>query len=357
MGSNNNNDDDDNNNNKRNNNEDDGKWGSKPKKLVSKEMQDALELRRDEQNLFARFKNVAADALEQMSRQEERDGGGAKKKFQMGEEESRIIQNLSGVGLMEGVAAGILTFVVLRRGPIYIGRWVRRRQMAQYHQQPPPSSSPPPPASNGYQFSDPNASTSNNPFQRAASLTQEFPKSGSFFLRSIWFMFDFTLSLMMAASTSMLYTDTDKIRQQVIDMPLVQGTSLTSQALCDPIIKELAKIRQEHDPTFERLDELNKTESPTPASTYLDNIVHFAENCERRRFEERKLRQERGLSSKDSIEIPSPGVSRDGPRLVVKDNEEEVVVYDDGTEEPISDAQFGQNTSWDSDFGSNDKSF
>jgi hypothetical protein len=332
----------------------DGKWGSSPKKLVSKEMQDALKRRRDEQNLFARFKNVASDALEQMSRQEERDGG--KKKLQMGEEEARIIRNLNGVGLMEGAAAGVLTFLVLRRGPVYIGRWVRRRQMAQYHQQPPPSSSSPPPSSNGYQFSDPNLA-SNNPFQRAASPRQEFPRSGSLFVRSIWFMFDVTLSLMMAASTSMAYTDTDKVRQQVIDMPLIQGTSLASEALCDPIVRELAKIRHERDPTFERLDKLNEIGSPTPASAYLDNIVHFAENCERRRFMERKLRGERGLSPTEQVQIPVPGVPRDGPRLVVKDDDQEVVVYDDGTEEPFSDSQFGNDMSWDSDFGSKDKSY
>ncbi|KAG7366476.1 hypothetical protein IV203_029146 [Nitzschia inconspicua] len=337
-----------------NSKDNEGKWGSSPQKLVSKEVQDALKMRRDEQNLFGRFKNVAADALEQMSRQEEREGG--KKKFQMGEEESKIIQNLNGVGLMEGAAAGMLTFLVLRRGPVLIGRWVRRRQMAQYQQyRQPPSASSPPTASDGYKLSNPTNSA--NPFQRAAHSRQEFPRSGSFFVRSIWFIFDVTLSLMMAASTSMAYTDTDKIRQQIIDMPLVQGTSLTSQALCDPIVQELRKIRKEQDPTFERLDKLNQTGSHTPASVYLDNIISFAENCERRKFVEHKLRQERGLSSDDLVDIPSPGVPRDSPRLILNDIDQEMVMYDDGTEEPISDPRFEHDMSWDSDYERNDKSF
>jgi hypothetical protein len=51
----------------------DGKWGSSPNKLVSKEMQDALKLRRDEQNLFARFKNAA---IQKMSREDEENEGG-----------------------------------------------------------------------------------------------------------------------------------------------------------------------------------------------------------------------------------------------------------------------------------------
>jgi hypothetical protein len=340
-----------------NNQTHDGKWGSSPNKLVSKEMQDALKLRRDEQNLFARFKNAAIHALEKTSREDEENEGGINN-LRMGMEESRIVRNLNGVGMLEGLAAGILTFFVLRRGPVYVGRWVRRRQMAQYqhHQQSPSSSSlQPPPSGSGYRFSDPNATTT-NPFHRSFNPAQEFPRSGSFVVRSIWFMFDVTLSLMMAASTSMAYTDTDKIRQQVIDMPLIQGTSLTSEALCDPIVRELAKTRQEHDPTFERLHKLNKTGCPTPASIYLNNIIHFAENCERRLFMERKIREERGLLATDKVEIPVPGVPRDGPRLVVTDADGiEKLVYDDGTVEPFSDSQFQDNMSWVSDFDSNDK--
>lgn len=168
-------------------------------------------------------------------------------------------------------------------------------------------------------------------------------------------MFDVTLSLMMAASTSMAYTDTDKIRQQIIDMPLVEGTSLTSDALCDPIVKELAKIKQEKDPTYKRLQALNKDGNPTPASTYLDNIEKFSENCERRRYMERRITKEQGLlqsssTKHDPIEIPSPGVPKDSPRLVVE-NHQEIVVYEDGTEEPFGDGfseagGFGPDMSW-----------
>jgi hypothetical protein len=324
------------------------KWGSSPKKLVSKEMQDTVKLRRDEQNLIARFKSAAVNAIERMSRQEDNDGGMTN--FQMGIEELRIIRSLNCIGIVEGLASGLLTFFVLRRGPVYAGRWVRRRRMVKYqqHQYPPPSGS-------GYIFSELNP-TETNPFQRDFHRGQEFPRSGSFLVRSIWFMFDVTLSLMMAASTSMAYTDTEKFRQQIIDMPLIQGTSLTSEALCDPIVRELAKTRKENDPTFERLQELNETGSPTPASTYLDNIIHFAENCERRRLMERKIRKERGLSKTDQVEIPIPGVPRNGPRLVTTENDSiELVVNDDGTVEPFSDTQSENYWIWDSDFESNDK--
>jgi hypothetical protein len=331
--------------------EGDGKSNSSPKNLVSKDMLNALNNRRDEQILFARFKNAAVNALEQMSRQEDNDGD--MKKFQMGREESRIIRNLNGVGMIEGLAAGIFTFVVLRKGPLYVGRWFRRRLLSPYQQSSSPSRTPP--NSSGYSFSDPNA-TNTNPFLNASNPSQEFPRSGSFLIRSIWFMFDATLSLMMAASTSVAYTDTEKIRRQVIDMPLIQGTSLISEALCDPIVRELAKTRKADDRTFERLNNLNEKGSPTPASTYLDNIIHFAENCERRRYMERKIRLEHGLSAANQVEIPITGVPRFGPRLVATENDNiEMVIYEDGTVETFSDAQFEHNISWESDIDRSDK--
>ena len=94
-------------------------------------MQEQLKERRDEQLLFARFKNVAADSLERLSGRIENDDNN-NSKLKLGEEEKKRIQNLTGMGLKEGVVAGVLTFIILRRGPIYVGRWVRRRQLAQY---------------------------------------------------------------------------------------------------------------------------------------------------------------------------------------------------------------------------------
>jgi hypothetical protein len=325
-----------------NNNENGRSSSDSSRNLLGKEMQDQLKERRDEQLLFSRFKNVAADSLERLSTRIENDNNN---KLKLGDEEKKRLQNLTGMGLKEGIVAGILTFVVLRRGPVYIGRWVRRRQLAQYQNN---TNMPPPPSSDGYKLSDPRM-TSTNPFQRAATK-QDFPRSGNFFIRSIWFVFDVTLSLMMAASTSMAYTDTDVIRQQIIEMPLIQGRSLTSDALCDAIVKELYKVQAEKDPAYERLHKLNKDGTQTPASYYLEGIMKFSANCERRRFMEQRLRQERGLSSTEPVEIPSPGVARTGPRLVKDiDDGQEKIVNDDGTEEPFN-GQFGHDMSWANDF-------
>jgi hypothetical protein len=89
-----------NNNNKKNEDVNDVKSTSS---LLSKETQDELKERREVQNLFARFKRVASDSLERISRQEEQ---GRAMKYQMGIEDARIMQNMNGVGLMEGAFAG-----------------------------------------------------------------------------------------------------------------------------------------------------------------------------------------------------------------------------------------------------------
>jgi hypothetical protein len=328
-----------------------GRSSGGSRNLLGEEVQDQLKQRQEEQLLFARFKNAASNSLDKLSRQIEQNGG---EKLKMGDEEKKIISNLSGMGLKEGMAAGIVTFIVLRKGPVHIGRWVRRRQLAQYQQYPSsPSSSPQTPpfsstnSNGGYKLSDPRMAT-NNPFQRAANK-QEFPRSGSLVVRSIWFVFDATLALMMGASTSMAYTDTDLIREQIVDMPLVPGRSLTSDALCDPVVEELTKVKAEKNPAYIRLQKLNQDGAQTPASYYLDGIVKFCENCERRRYMETRIRQEKGLEKAYPVEIPRPGVSRNGPRLVVDIVGEEKVVNSDGTEEPFTD-QFGHDLSWASDY-------
>jgi hypothetical protein len=170
---------------------------------------------------------------------------------------------------------------------------------------------------------------------------------------------------MMAASVSMVYTDTDRIRQQLLELPLIEGRSLTADALCQDISNELSNIQQEHNPAYQRLLKTkppssqwntnhhettsSSSSSPPPAafSFYLQSIISFSENCQRRRFVERRLRQEQGLVGKhDAVEIPPPGVPKDGPRLVTiilttngEGEEEERVVYDNGDDNDHNNAE------------------
>lgn len=312
-------------------------------RLDNEELQRKLKERKEEIELFGRFKQITTAKLNSMANQTEESGV----KYSMGEKEKEILSQLHGMGIKEGVAAGLVTFFILRRGPIYVGRWVlKRRQQSQSYQQQSSQGFKPLENTGGYQFTDPNAATT-NPFQRVANPSNpQFPRSKNIVIRSIWFAFDSVLSLMMAASISMAYTDTDRIRQQLVELPLIPGKSLTADSLCDEIVQELRKVQQEHNPTYERLKRINNnSHGSTPASYYLEGIVGFSENCQRRQFMERQLRQESGLGPYDKVEIPEPGVPRDGPRLI--DNSE-------GGEEEVStdtfDYDFGDETKWASDF-------
>jgi hypothetical protein len=341
------------------NNDSDGPPPPSQRKILDKAMQDQLKERRDERLLFERFQNAATDRLNQLARQaeESKDGGGPR--FTMGEEERRLISNMNGMGLKEGVVAGLATFLVLRRGPVYVARWVNRRRQqqtarqSQYYDN--SSTRTPPPQSDGYQLSDPRVavagtSVTSNPFLRAAANPESPRWRRSFVARSIWFVFDVTLSLMTAASVSMAYTDADKIRKQILEMPLVAGRSLTADALCDDVVQELVKVQEEKNPTYERLQRLSKEGRQTPASLYLQGIVQFCENCQRRRYLEKLIRQERGLESGQPVEIPSPGVERNGPRLVVNSSGEEIVL-DSSDDDGGFETQFGSHeVDWADDF-------
>jgi hypothetical protein len=333
-----------------------------------KRMQEEMSHRKEEMELFARFREIAMTKFQQLARQSEETGT----KLKMGEEEQKIIYRNNGVGLKEGVAAGIVSFVVLRRGPIYMARYLQKRAMQQQQAQaqaqqhaatgakPPPQSGmnatkvPPPRGDGSYQLSTPNVANANNPFQRVQNPEGPPLAKGSIVRRSIWFAFDGLLSLMVAASVSMTYTDADKFRNELVEIPLVPGRSLVSDALCDDITAELLKVQQEDLPVYLRLQQTLKHHADSDSETsqnlsasYLESIKHFSEHCQRRRAMEKSIRQMDGLDKRDPVEIPSPGVPRDGPRLVTLTDGHQIEV---NNEDVDFDALGQGEDQWVSDF-------
>lgn len=304
-----------------------------------KQLEERMKERAEEQQLFQRFQNVATSKLETLSRtneQQQSEGGFGSKKLEFGEEEQKIVSRMAGMGLREGILAGLASFVILRRGPKYIGRWVQRRNNTASKQ--------------GYQLSDPNKlNTTNNPFEKAAR-PQDFPRPRGFISRSIWFVFDTVLSVMVGANVSMVYTDKSAIRQQIAELPLVPGKSLVSDALCDEMIRELRSVTREKNPAYERLSKMNRdpTSEGTAASFFLEGIVQFCQNCERRRYLEKTIREQSGLQATETVTIPSPGVPKDGPRLTDESD-------GDGMQDPFLAETFDMTsttTSWENDFPS-----
>ena len=337
-------------------------------------MQDRIREHQEEQRLLQRFQNVATKRLEEIARKAESTnqektsgddnafnigvGNAPTSELQMGEEEQRIISQMAGMGLKEGILASVASFAVLRRGPKFIGRWVQRRYKNQQF-----SSS----ASTGffsrsnssYQLSDPKKLThspNNNPFENAAKARQnDFPRPRGFLSRSIWFAFDAVLSLMVGANVSMYFTDKDSIRKQIAELPLVSGRSLTADTLCDDLVEELRTVRGEKNPAYERLERISreKVTEPTNASFFMEGIVLFCQNCERRRYFERCIREESGMAKSIPVKIPSPGVPRDYPRLVKGSDGTESVIDKDGIDDTFLE-QFQQDTSWASNYVSDD---
>merc|ERR1711935_1066930 len=139
------------------------------------------------------------------------------------------------------------------------------------------------------------------------------------------------------------------------ELPLVSGRSLSADTLCDDLVEELRKVREENDPTYDRLQKISqeKMSEPTAASFFMEGIVLFCQNCERRRYLEKRIREESGLGESDPVKIPSPGVPRDCPRLIMRNDETENMFDKDGIENPFLE-QFGQDTSWANNFVSDD---
>ncbi len=308
------------------------------------QLEDRMRERREEQQLFQRFQSVATAKLELLSRQiqttEQADGvnahvGPTSKRLEFGEEENKAVARMARMGLREGILASIASFVILRRGPKYIGRWVQRRNAQ--------SSST---STSSYQLSDPKQlNASNNPFEKAAQQERgDFPRPRGFVSRTVWFVFDSVLSLMVGANVSMMYTNKESIRTEVAGLPLVSGRSLVSDALCDDICKELKLVQSEKNPAYERLR--RRTTEPTVGSFFMEGIVQFTQNCERRRYVEKRIRQESGLEATVPVEIPTGGVPPDGPRLVDEDNENEM------EDQFLTDQYSSQETSWVDDFPS-----
>jgi hypothetical protein len=300
--------------------------------------------RQEDMALFQRFRTVATAKLERMTSQVEKSDN----PYQMGEEEKQILTQMHGMGLKEGVAAGVVTFLILRRGPIYIGRYIMKRNPMNNTTTTTTTTNPG--SSGGYQLSNPNAATK-NPFQQAAN--PQFPRSRNRFFRAIWFTFDATLSLMMAANVSVQYTDASKMRQKISELPLVPGKSLVSDALCEELSAELQKVIAEQNPSYKRLLRESKQglEAKSPLAFYMQGITSFCENCQRRAYREQELRQEQGLSSLEQVEIPAPGVPRDGPRLIKnsQDGSEQAIM----DESHFGDSSFGDDLDGSADWASN----
>lgn len=123
--------------------------------------------------------------------------------------------------------------------------------------------------------------------------------------RTLKFGLDVFVSLSLAAYGSAYFTDTNKLMNDLADIPLVEGRSLISDELCDDFIDIYKSIPKR---TWDKYD--GKSEP-------LDAIGKFVRNCLRRHALEKKIIEEKrsfgsfGIDSESKqVEIPYP-VPRD----------------------------------------------
>jgi len=279
--------------------------------------------------------------------------------FQLEPAEKELLTNINNFGLKEGVLAGVLSLVALRKVRTNMLRRIISMQQQQQsrpphapYQQPP---NHPPHATNSpfAQVPQPGMIPPTPPPGSSSSIDRaisERMKPWSFANVFGWIL-DCSVSFSIAAATSLIFTDRQKVLDTVTQIPLTPGYSSVSDEFCPALCRELQSLEQ-HDPQQARLLQ-------TPQSPYLKALVQFGINCQKRKTYEDELRNERGGGPGDRMSIPMPGV----PANIQVDTS--VATFDvqsgfvDLTDETSNEDEQGfiqqePETNWDDDFASDD---
>lgn len=216
------------------------------------------------------------------------------------EKDKLMSVNNSDNSLVKGIALGMGSFLVLRRGPRIISRWLLQRQLS--------SKSSSNSHRKSYEFDKSFSINNKDPFQTATNKTMPQPEKNmerpGLLFRSIKFGVDMFVSLSMAAYGAIIFTNTEKMIQEVADIPLVEGRSLISDELCGDFYEQYRHYPSE---IFEKKDD-----------ALLQAISRFVRNCRKRQVHENQIQQqEHGWDTptndnqqQQHVSIPSPGVPR-----------------------------------------------
>ncbi|CAB9508180.1 expressed unknown protein [Seminavis robusta] len=267
-----------------------------------KSIDDEKERKRQEASMLETFLRVSKARVEEIRIQQARD-------LNLSDGELLVLNNIHGAGMMEGLIAGVTTFVIARRLP----RYLQQRAAARRRQQ------------SGYTL---DALPGGSPFHKDVNNKRPF------IWRAFQFTLDVTLSVLVAANTSAYMADTQKLAKQVTDIPLMEGRSAISDHFCEVLVQEYKRqwnaSQQEQlndtnsgdfsttgqskgyekdvplDPNFDRKSILKDPKLP-----FLKGYIEFIQNCQKRQAIERRIRQERGMAPSEPVEIPAPGVPSD----------------------------------------------
>jgi len=275
--------------------------------------------------------------------------------------EKKILQDIHNSGMVEGIIAGVAAFVFLRKFPRQLEKMAARRSSsnsssAGYKLDVPapgkvnsPFSSTTTTTTNSSSSStqgmsagtgaNANAANAANAANGSADLGTMNRRQGSFISRALGFTVDLTLSFIVAAYTSYYMADREKIAKSLVEIPLMEGRSAISDNFCSDLIKEYHRQLQMN-PNITASSQTNDTTSSSSSSSSSINVdmskplqtvtpfdrkqmlqnpqelqnpilkayLEFIHNCQKRQKMEQRIRQEQGLTVKDPVYIPSPGV-------------------------------------------------
>jgi hypothetical protein len=256
---------------------------------------------KEEYKLTQRFLGSFQRRLEEIQR--DKDALGDLSTFQLNDSERDLLYRLNSLGLKEGAFAGIVTLVGLRRVRASFLRRIfreRERMSASTQPQPPPSQSPlvPPHALNSPFNSGVNAIPPSSPTKLDGCIRT---RSRPFSIANLFgWALDSAVAFSIAATTSLIFADRQKVLSTLAQIPLVQGTSRVSKELCPGILRELEGVRKESAASRDMVDH--------PQSPPLAAFVEFAKNCQIRDSFERQFRRANGMSDDEAVSIPPPGL-------------------------------------------------
>jgi hypothetical protein len=280
-----------------------------------------------ESKVLQRFALVVQNKLDQLISNENPN-------IRLQDEERKALLQINNIGLWQGVTAGVVSFVMMRRTRAAFYR--RHRLWTQQQQHP---------------GGEPRVVPNNSPFQASSvsrnhSWTENMqqpqppsflePRPGFSFFNIFFLLFDGIVSCTAALAVSLMFTDGNKIMEGIAGLPLIQGKSVVADEFCPVVITEWMRLEREaaaastnevqvldpapndhalsgqSAPALPFLSITTASESP-----YLRAVVDFKDNCLRRQAYERRLRRSSGLDSHAPVAIPPPGVpTGDDPSLL-----------------------------------------
>lgn len=205
-------------------------------------------------------------------------------------------------GAIIGGCVGVSAFFILRRGPMYVMNRILAKQHEKKHQ----------------------SGVSKPPIYRE-----------SFAAKVIGSAFDAAFASLVGLSAWVISTNKEKALTEAARIPLVEGHSHISDALCDDFISIYSGIR----PKFWK-DYQDDT---------LTAIQTFVHNCEKRNLYKKKLKREMGLGQKYDVEFELPSRV---PEDILEEEKDRLdgtdwASLEDFEEEPLEGNNDGDGTFWD----------